>query len=127
MVFKFLATFIIFTGLTGQVMAKDKQYKQMRYPAAEKYSVHKCEGIVKNKGIELLKNFIEIDDVSQISLDDKIKALPRIKSPNNKMKYDVLETTGYGYKGEYRLRFIFAKVNNGCILMGEEILDLSEL
>jgi len=63
----------------------------------------------------------------------KIIELPSIAAPDKKLRYTVLETTALvGKMGEYRMRFIFAILGHtnpkqDCILMGEEILDMSSL
>lgn len=40
----------------------------------------------------------------------------------------VLEVPGFVYKANYRVRLLYASVQgDGCVLMGQEILDLSGL
>ena len=41
-------------------------------------------------------------------------------------KFDVLEVWGHIYKGDYRMRFIYAQIKDSCTLMGEEILEASD-
>ena len=58
---------------------------------------------------------------------------PSLRSPDNKRDYAVLETTALiGKMGQYRIRLIYAvlKDHNSkpyCLLMGQEVLDLSSL
>ncbi len=65
-------------------------------------------------------------DMMNWSLGDDVKALPALKAPVGKGKFDVLEIAGYIYKAEYRMRFIYAQIPDTCILMGQEIIELSD-
>jgi hypothetical protein len=61
-------------------------------------------------------------------VDNKAIELPPIKNPVNKNQmFTVLEVNGYIYKGSYRMRLIYYPMGNECILMGQEILELSSL
>ncbi len=53
-------------------------------------------------------------------------AVAPIKAPVGKGKFDVLEVTGYIYKAEYRMHFIYAQIPDSCVLMGQEIIELSD-
>ena len=52
-----------------------------------------------------------------------------IKNPaNTKQTFNVLEVEAYvSPHGRYRMRFIYFTLPRGCLLMGEEILELSNL
>jgi hypothetical protein len=54
------------------------------------------------------------------------KQLPPVKTLKGKGKFDVLEVWGHIYKADYRMRFIYAPIQESCTLMGEEILDASD-
>ena len=62
---------------------------------------------------------------SRISIDDTAKPLPSIANPANKrQRFDVLEVWGFIYKGQYRMRFEYFRMqHDGCLLMGQEILE----
>jgi len=38
-----------------------------------------------------------------------------------------VEVWGYVYKGQYRMRFIYAQPPQNCVLMGQEILEYADL
>jgi hypothetical protein len=46
---------------------------------------------------------------------------------NRKQLLDVLQVWGYIYKGQYRMRFIYARLPGECLLMGQEILEYADL
>lgn len=67
-------------------------------------------------------------DDGRISIDNKAKELPSIRNPANpKQKFAVLEVWGFIYKGEYRMRFIYYRMKDQCVLMGQEILEQAKL
>jgi hypothetical protein len=39
----------------------------------------------------------------------------------------VLEVWGRIYKGQYRLRLIYARIPNECVLMGQEVIEYASL
>ena len=54
------------------------------------------------------------------------KALPPLANPANKaQKLHVLEVIGHVYKANYRMRMLYAASPGPCLLMGQEILELS--
>lgn len=64
----------------------------------------------------------------RISIEDQARELPAIRNPANpKQKFAVLEVWGYIYKGEYRMRFIYYRLKQDCVLMGQEILESAKL
>ncbi|MBL9012496.1 MAG: hypothetical protein JNL56_15070 [Alphaproteobacteria bacterium] len=65
-------------------------------------------------------------DVMNWSLSDEATAVAPIKAPVGKGKFDVLEVTGYIYKAEYRMHLIYAQIPDACVLMGQEIIELSD-
>lgn len=65
---------------------------------------------------------------SRIEIDKNVKEVSPIRNPaNKKQSFDVLEVWGYIYKGQYRMRFIYARVPGECVLMGQEILEYASL
>ena len=90
---------------------------------------HPCEPKAISQAYRLLKfhrgpdNRIEIDNSS-------VKSLHPVKNPADPDQvFDVLEVWGYIYKGQYRMRFIYAGGENAksCLLMGQEILEFARL
>ena len=88
---------------------------------------HHCSADAGKQAQRLLAfHFNQQDD--RIEIDKKITVLPSIRNPANKnQSFDVLEVWGHIYKGQYRMRFIYAQIKNDCALMGEEILEFASL
>jgi len=62
----------------------------------------------------------------QVAVEPQAKALAPIANPVNKaQKFSVLEVAGHIYKANYRMRLIYAAAGGQCLLMGQEILELS--
>jgi hypothetical protein len=103
---------------------------------------HACAADALARAPKLLKTFWENDDLKLADqpgpptddgslmawdLDSEVATLPPVKNPAGTGKYDVLEVGAFIYKASYRLRFLYAQGMGGdCVLMGEEILDLSD-
>jgi hypothetical protein len=66
------------------------------------------------------------EDSVMASIDDRVKALAPVRALKGQNKYDVLEVWGHVRKGDYRMRFIYGQLQD-CILMGQEILEASDL
>ena len=64
--------------------------------------------------------------VENLDIDPKVKVLPPLKALRGKGQFDVLEVWGYIYKGQYRMRFIYARIPGECVLMGQEILEYAD-
>jgi hypothetical protein len=85
----------------------------------------RCAAEAKERAKALLAfHFGEKPD--RFAIDDTVKELPPIKVLNGNGKFDVLEVWGHIYKGDYRMRFIYAQIKDSCTLMGEEILEASD-
>ena len=74
----------------------------------------------------LLRFHNELKATDAVDIEPDAKALPPIKAPKGKGSFDVLEVTGRYIKTTYRMRFIYAQVRGSCLLMGQEILELSD-
>lgn len=73
---------------------------------------------------KLLAWHSEGDDRAAVA--PQAKALPPLANPANKaQKLHVLEVTGHVYKANYRMRMLYAASPGPCLLMGQEILELS--
>lgn len=94
-------------------------------PLTAQAAEHACAAEAKKRAHELLSFHSENDE--RVAIDNDVKQLPGIRNPaNTKQRFDVLEVWGYIYKGEYRLRLIYAQMP-GCVLMGEEVLQYASL
>lgn len=95
-------------------------------PKAAEANKHPCSAHALKRAKPLLRLHTDGDDRAEV--DNKVFILPPIANPANpKQTFDVLGVTGWVYKGEYRLRFIYARISGECILMGQEILERSSL
>jgi hypothetical protein len=81
-----------------------------------------------DEGSVLAKNPGEPDgsDAQAWSLDDHATVLKPVKALVGAGKFDVLEVNGYVYRATYRMHFIYAQVPGDCLLMGQEILEMSD-
>ena len=63
----------------------------------------------------------------RIEIDKSVRTLLPMRNPANRLqRLDVLEVWGRIYKGEYRMRFLYAQTSD-CVLMGQEILEFASL
>ncbi|TSH94808.1 hypothetical protein FOZ76_11735 [Verticiella sediminum] len=86
---------------------------------------HACAAHARERGAELLAFHAGNDE--RIEIDADVKQVPGIENPANpRQRFDVLEVWGFVYKGQYRMRFLYAQLN-GCVLMGEEVLQHASL
>lgn len=87
--------------------------------------VHHCSIEASIQAKKLLNFHFGLDDRTEI--DKHVAVLKPIKNPAGKGKLDVLEIYGHIYKGTYRMRFIYAQTKNQCLLVGQEILEMTSL
>ena len=87
---------------------------------------HQCSSAATQQAKKLLAFHFGQDD--RIEIDKNVKRLAPIRNPANKEQlFDVLEVWGYIYKGQYRMRFIYARLPDKCVLLGQEILEYASL
>ena len=86
---------------------------------------HHCEKDAVVQAKKLLDFHFGLDDRTEI--DQHVTVLKPIKNPAGKSKFDVLEVYGHIYKGTYRMRFIYGQIPNQCVLVGQEILEITNL
>jgi hypothetical protein len=87
---------------------------------------HHCTGAAMEQAKKLLVFHAGSDN--RIEVNNSVKNLAPIRNPANKKQlFDVLEVWGYIYKGQYRMRFLYARTAGECILMGQEILEYASL
>ena len=82
-----------------------------------------CAVEASKAALKLLKLHTEGDD--RASVDGAVRKIGTVKPLTGKGAFDVLEVAGYVYKGEYRIRLIYAQMPGSCVLMGQEILERS--
>ncbi len=64
-------------------------------------------------------------NIENLGIENRVSIRPSILAPSKKGRYEVLEVLGYIYKADYRMRFTYARLGKTCILMGQEILEMS--
>jgi hypothetical protein len=88
--------------------------------------VHHCTSTAMEQAKRLLVFHAGSDN--HIGINKPVKKLAPIRNPANKKQLlDVLEVWGYIYKGQYRMRFLYAQLAGECVLMGQEILEYASL
>jgi hypothetical protein len=93
---------------------------------ASQQKPHRCAGAAVAQARKLLVFHVGNDD--RITIDPAVKSLAPIRNPvNRNQRFDVLELWGNVYKGEYRMRLIYAQAGGECVLMGQEILEYAAL
>jgi hypothetical protein len=87
---------------------------------------HRCVNPAIEQAQKLLEFHFGPD--ARIQIDKTVKALAPIRNPANRsQRLDVLEVWGNVYKGQYRMRLIYAQIPKECVLMGQEILEYASL
>jgi hypothetical protein len=90
--------------------------------AALQPTPHHCSGAAIEQAPKLLAFHFGPD--SRIEIDKTAKVLAPIRNPANRAQsLDVLEVWGHIYKGQYRMRFIYARSPKECVLVGQEVLE----
>ncbi len=87
--------------------------------------VHHCSTDAVIQAKKLLDFHFGLDDRTEI--DPHVATLKPIKNPAGKGRFDVLEVYGHIYKGTYRMHFIYAPTADQCLLVGQEILEMTNL
>jgi hypothetical protein len=87
---------------------------------------HHCSSDALAHGKALLA--LHSDNDERAELDPNVKTIAPLTNPIKKtQKFDVLEVNASIYKGSYRMRFIYAQFPDSCVLIGQEILELTTL
>lgn len=88
--------------------------------------VHPCAEDARKHAASLLALHMS-DSQMNGDIDRKVTVKPPVKALKGKGKFDVLETTGYVYKAQYRIRMIYAVMSDkSCALMGQEIFEIAD-
>ena len=87
---------------------------------------HRCAVAATDQAAKLLRFHFGPDE--RIEVDGSVKEMTPLRNPaNRKQLFDVLQVWGHIYKGQYRMRFIYARLPGDCLLMGQEILEYADL
>jgi len=89
-------------------------------------TAHRCAPAAREHAQKLLAFHVGGDD--RIEIEKSVRTLLPMRNPANRLqRFDVLEVWGRIYKGQYRLRLIYARIPNECVLMGQEVLEYARL
>lgn len=87
---------------------------------------HPCAQDAIRRAGKLLALHTDGDQRGSISKTTTV--LPPVRNPaNSQQKFDVVEVSGFVYKAEYRMRFLYAQIPGQCVLVGQEILEHTSL
>lgn len=86
---------------------------------------HPCAGDAAKQALKLLKFHSDADDRANVE-EKGVKRIGTLKAARGKGRFDVLEVPGSIYKADYRMRMIYAQIPGSCVLMGQELLELSD-
>lgn len=85
-----------------------------------------CAAAAQKQAHKLLIWHSDGDD--RVFVEPSARALAPLANPANKRQsFAVLEVMGHIHKASYRMRLIYAVSGGQCLLMGQEILELSSL
>lgn len=94
--------------------------------SARASTAHPCASDALTRAVKLLALQAESDQPGSIGKSVAVKQA--VRNPANiKQKFDVLAISGFVYKAEYRMRFIYAQIPGQCALVGQEILEYTSL
>ena len=103
----FAAAFIVLAALSTSARAS---------------TAHPCASDAFKRAVKLLALQAESDQPG--SIGKSVAVMKAVRNPaNNKQKFDVLAISGFVYKAEYRMRFLYAQIPGQCALVGQEILE----
>jgi hypothetical protein len=87
---------------------------------------HRCAPAAREQAQKLLAFHVGGDD--RIEIDKSVRTLLPMRNPANRLqRFDVLEVWGRIYKGQYRVRLIYARIPKECVLIGQEVLEYASL
>ena len=87
---------------------------------------HRCAPAAREQAQKLLAFHVGGDD--RIEIDKSVRTLLPMRNPANRLQcFDVVEVWGRIYKGQYRLRLIYARIPSECVLMGQEVVEYASL
>ena len=86
----------------------------------------KCVADARTQALKLLLFHVDGDERAAIE-PDSARQIGTVASLTGRRRFDVIEVYGNVYKGHYRMRLIYAHLPGTCVLMGQEIFELSDL
>ena len=93
-------------------------------------AAHRCTADAKVRAEQLLRlHYADGESpasIQNVGVGDKARVLAPVKALKGAGSFDVLELGGYVYRAEYRIRLIYARIPDACLLMGQEIIERSD-
>jgi len=87
---------------------------------------HHCSADAMTFALTVLNVLADGDDRAAIDKNAGVTVRAPVKPLRGKGMFDVLEVTGHVYKGDYRIRVIYAQLPDECVHMGFEILQVGD-
>lgn len=85
-------------------------------------AAHPCAQDAIRRAGKLLALHTDGDQAGSVAKTTTV--LTPVRNPaNSQQKFDVIAVSGYVYKAEYRMRFLYAQMPGQCVLVGQEILE----
>jgi len=85
-----------------------------------------CAQEAREQAQRLLDFHVGGDD--RIFIEPEVVEKAPLRNPANpKQQFQVLEVRGMILKGQYRMRLIYYRLEDSCVLMGQEILEHASL
>lgn len=89
-------------------------------------AAHPCAQDAVRRASKLLALHTDGDQAGSVA--KTTTALTPVRNPaNSQQQFDVVAVSGYVYKTEYRMRFLYAQIPGQCVLVGQEILEHTSL
>lgn len=94
--------------------------------SANASAAHPCAQDAIRRAGKLLALHTDGDQAGSVAKTTAV--LAPVRNPaNSQQKFDVIAVSGYVYKAEYRMRFLYAQMPGQCVLVGQEILEHTSL
>ena len=129
MVLLTLAGVLLALGATAKLPAQEHpaaqnapQAVEPAAPTAARAQTHPCAAQAAEQALKLLKFHSEGDERAQV-FKERARHIGTVKALRGKGRFDVIEVPGGVYKGDYRMRLIYARIGDQCVLMGQEVLE----
>lgn len=94
-------------------------------PASARSPGHPCTAEAAEQALKLLRFHSDGDERAEV-FKERTRHIGTVKALRGKGRFDVVEVPGGVYKADYRLRLIYARIGNRCVLMGQEVLEASD-
>ena len=90
---------------------------------------HRCAPEAKAAALRLLQfHYADGENPEEVKagVGDTVRVLRPVRALKGPGVFDVLEVAGHVYKADFRIRLIYARIPGACVLMGQEIFEISD-